>query len=196
MGIAVRAGTGPPVTPAPHRQVDPPDRSFAGFVVRHDGLLQDRAALVGHAYGAAPYEVFWSTRAELWEQWPGQANEADRIGALALCLRRAGVRRGTDRPLPDPAIGPDPGPAVVAAVRDLAPVWRRPDPWTLLEPAVMRPLRALVHLDAISRDIAVLAWLGVPADVAAREVGLGVDHPDAHDRAMRFWRHVIRGAGA
>lgn len=178
------------MTPLPRTHAGPGEDAadLEAFLTRHDALLQNRVAVLAHAYGVVPHDVFLRVRANLWSSWPevGARHEADRIAATSLLL----VRAAADRDAGPPAT------AVPAPVRALQPPWRHPDPWALLAPRDMRALRALVHLDAHARDLVVLQWLGVDGAVAARELGLTPDeHRRRRDHALAAWTHVVRAGG-
>ena len=162
---------------------DPAD--LEAFLTHHDALLQNRVAVLAHAYGAVPHDVFLRLRATLWSSWSelGARDDQDRIASTSLLL----VRAAGDRDAGPPAS------AAPAAVRSLRPAWRHPDPWALLAPRDMRALRALVHLDTHARDLVVLQWLGVDGEVAARELGLApAEHRRRREHALATWRHVVR----
>lgn len=183
------------------QRVDP-DEHPAGlldFLRRHDASLQVLVAMFGHAYGAAPHEVFLLTRAAMHSSWAelGPADEDVRVLEMGLYLTRAARSLGghatpsTHRPCP----AVPPAPRSVLAARTLEPGWRHPDPWRLLAADEARPLRALRHLDPLARDLAVLRWLGVPADRVAPELGLATpDLPGRLDAAMRQWAAVVAAA--
>jgi len=169
------------------------------FLVRHDEHLQPRAAVLGHAYGAPGHDVFLLTRASMVDRWPelGNAPESVRVVELGLLLARTArslgghTTPGSHRPRP--AVPPTPRSVLLA--RELEPGWRRPDPWRLLAAPAARPLRALVHLDPLARDLAVLRWLDVPHPDAGAELGLaGPDLPGRLDDAMRQWAAVTEAA--
>ncbi|WP_433798569.1 hypothetical protein [Actinomycetospora sp. CA-084318] len=173
---------------------------LAPFLVRHDALLQPRAAILGHAYGAGAHDVFLLTRAALFDRWPqfGAAPEDVRALELTLLLvRTARSVGGHATPVthrPRPALPPPP--RAVLAARSLEPTWRHPDPWRLLAVRAARPLRALAHLDPLARDLAVLRWLDVPAAEAAPELGLSAEDLDRRlGTAMAQWEAVTAAAG-
>ncbi len=174
----------------PERRADTgPTASFAAFVAHHDALSQHRVAIVAHALRVAPFALFSHHRAVLWDAWGDLAprHEADRLAVSSLVLvRAAGALASLE--------GPATPRAALDAVREMPPRWRHPDPWTLLAPRDMRGLRALVHLDPTSRDLAALQWLGVDPAAAAVELGLAEDeYRRRRDHAMAFWAHLVRG---
>ncbi|MEJ2871277.1 hypothetical protein WCD74_26205 [Actinomycetospora sp. OC33-EN08] len=176
-------------------------RELAPFLDRHDALLQPRAAILGHAYGAGAHDVFLLTRAALHDRWPHLATAGEDVRALELTLLLVRTARsvgghatpGTHRPRP----AAPPPPRAVLAARGLDPTWRHPDPWRLLAVPAARPLRALAHLDPLARDLAVLRWLDVPAVDAAPELGLPPqEFTRCLDAAVRQWAAVTAAADA
>ncbi len=174
---------------------------IARFLMQHDALLQPRAAILGHAYGAGAHDVFLLSRAALWDRWPQLGPAPDDVRALELTLLLVRTARsvggqaapGTHRPRP----AQPPAPRAVLAARSLDPAWRHPDPWRLLAVRAARPLRALAHLDPLARDLAVLRWLDVPAAEAAPELGLPAPEFDRRLAvAMAQWEAVTAAAGA
>ncbi|MFC5064506.1 hypothetical protein [Actinomycetospora atypica] len=169
------------------------------FLVRHDEHLQPRAAVLGHAYGAPGHDVFLLTRAAMVDRWPELGNATEHVRTVELDLLLARTARslgGHATPpghRPRPAVPPTPRSVLLA--RGLEPGWRRPDPWRLLAAPAARPLRALVHLDPLARDLAVLRWLEVPHPDAAAELGLpGAGLAARLDDAMRQWAAVVEAA--
>jgi hypothetical protein len=152
-------------------------------------------------YGAPPHDVFQLTRAVMHDRWAafGTAGEDVRVVELTLQVTRNARALGTPaaplRHRPRPAHPP--AARSVLAARSFDPGWRHPDPWRLLAADEARPLRALVHLDPLSRDLAVLRWLGVPDAQTAAELGLSeAEMPGRLDEAMRQWAAVVAAATA
>ena len=163
----------------------------AAFLTRHDALSQQRVAIVAHVVGVSPFALFRRHRAAL-ETAGGDHGlhaEAEWLTASSLLM----VRSASELAAGDAPDTPSVARAALEAAGRGAPAWRHPDPWTLLAPRVMRPLRALVHLDPAERDLAILQWLGV--DPGAAAAGLGLDEEEyrsRRDRAMAFWAHLVR----
>lgn len=166
------------------------------FLGRHDAFLQVLVTVLGHAYGAPAHDVFQLTRAVMHDRWAafGTAGEDVRVVELTLQVTRNARALGTTaaavRHRPRPAHPP--AARSVLAARSFEPGWRHPDPWRLLAADEARPLRALAHLDPLSRDLAVLRWLGVPDAQTAEELGLSAPEMRARlDEAMRQWAAVV-----
>lgn len=182
------------------QSLGPRDASAAApFLVRHDDRLQPRAAVLGHAYGAPGHDVFLLTRAAMVDRWPELGNAPEGVRTVELNLLLARTARslgGNAAPVghrPRSAVPPVPRSVLLA--RGLEPGWRQPDPWRLLAAPAARPLRALVHLDPLARDLAVLRWLEVPHPDAAAELGLpGPELASRLDDAMRQWAAVTEAA--
>ncbi len=181
------------------QRVDPEDHAgLPDFLRRHDGFLQVLVTVLGHAYAAPAHDVFLLTRAAMHDRWSslGAVGEDVRVVELTLQVTRTartvgdqGTRRHRPRPAHPPAA------RSVLAARGFEPGWRHPDPWRLLAADEARPLRALGHLDPLSRDLAVLRWLGVADELIAPEVGLSADElPARLDDAMRQWAVVVAAA--
>lgn len=177
------------------------------FLRRHDASVQVLVAVVAHAYGAEPSEVFLLTRAAVHSAWAELAalDEDARVVEMALTMTRTARSLGghgtasTDRSRathrPRPAVPPTP--RSVLAARGFDPAWREPVPWRLLAADEARPVRALRHLDPLARDLAVLRWLGVPGDRVAPELDLSMSELPRHlDDAMRQWAAVVAAAAS
>jgi hypothetical protein len=180
------------------QHVDPEEHppGLPDFLRRHDAFLQVLVTVLGHAYGAPPHDVFQLTRAVMHDRWTsfGRAGEEVRVVELTLQVTRNARALGTHatsvRHRPRPAHPP--AARSVLAARSFDPGWRHPDPWRLLAADEARPLRALAHLDPLSRDLAVLRWLGVPDAQTAEELGLSAaEMPGRLDEAMRQWAAVV-----
>ena len=188
------------MTPAPAARAGPPGGADDGLAahLRHDGPTQHRAAVLGHAYRVRPHDLFRRHRAELSRAWPDLAGRdpEDRAALSALLLVRCARELADGRPDPDPGPSSPPGsPSAHAAAADLLPRWGHPDPWTLLAPADMLALRALVHLEPDERDLAAAAWLGVDDAAVAAEAGLSpAAHERLRDEALALWALVVRAA--
>lgn len=183
------------------QRVDPGDHGagLPEFLRRHDALLQPRAAILGHAYGAAAHDVFLLTRATMHDRWPELGAAGEDLRGVELTLQLTRTARGLGSRAAGAAHRPRPAhpPAArsVLAARSLEPRWRQPDPWRLLAADEARPLRALVHLDALARDLAVLCWLGVPHAHLAPELGVpDGELPGRLEGAMRQWATVVAAA--
>ncbi len=183
------------------QRIDPDEGppGLPDFLRRHDAFLQVLVTVLGHAYAAPAHDVFLLTRAAMHDRWPalGAVGEDVRVVELTLQVTRTARTVGTQgtavRHRPRPAHPP--AARSVLAARSFEPGWRHPDPWRLLAADAARPLRALVHLDPLSRDLAVLRWLGVPDEQTAPELGLTVPElPGRLDEAMRQWAAVVAAA--
>jgi hypothetical protein len=184
------------------QRVDPEEHppGLPDFLRRHDAFLQVLVTVLGHAYDAPAHDVFQLTRAVMHDRWAafGRAGEDVRVVELTLQVTRNARALGSQAPTvrhrPRPAHPP--AARSVLAARSFEPGWRHPDPWRLLAADGARPLRALVHLDPLARDLAVLRWLGVPDAHTAEELGLAADElPERLAEAMRQWAAVV-AAGA
>jgi hypothetical protein len=180
------------------QRVDPDEHppGLPDFLRRHDAFLQVLVTVLGHAYGASAHDVFQLTRAVMHDRWIsfGAAGEDVRVIELTLQVTRNARALGAHptpvRHRPRPAHPP--AARSVLAARAFDPGWRHPDPWRLLAADEARPLRALAHLDPLSRDLAVLRWLGVPDAQTAAELGLSAEEMPARlDEAMRQWAVVV-----
>ncbi|NMO92873.1 hypothetical protein [Actinomycetospora sp. TBRC 11914] len=183
------------------QHADPEEHPAVEFLRRHDAFLQVLVTVLGHAYGAPPHDLFLLTRASMHDRWAtfGPAGEDVRVVELTLQVTRTARGLGSHGPERDRRARPAQPPAArsVLAARSFEPAWRHPDPWRLLAADEARPLRALVHLDPLARDLAVLRWLGVPDAQVAPELGLGEAEltPRLVD-AMRQWAAVVEAAAA
>jgi hypothetical protein len=169
------------------------------FLRQHDGFLQALVTILGHAYGAESHEVFLLTRAAVHDRWGelGPAEEPVRLVETSLQMARTARTLGTHgaNARHRPQAAQPPGARSVLAARGFDPPWRHPDPWRLLAADEARPLRALAHLDPLSRDLAVLRWLGVPDARTTSELGLSEGELPARRReAMRQWSVVVTAA--
>lgn len=179
-----------------------PTTGAEAFLARHDALLQPRAVVLAHVHGADAEDVFLLTRAavvETWDSTGSVGDEAGRLRELALLLARTARAVGGDaspathRPRP---VVPPSARAVLTA-RGLQPAWRHAEASWLLAADETRPLRALAHLDPLSRDLAALRWLDVPPDDVAAELGVeAAELPRRLDTAMARWAVVVESPTA
>ncbi len=181
------------------QRVGPEEHPAVEFLRRHDGFLQVLVTILGHAYGAPPHDLFLLTRASMHDRWAsfGAAGEDVRVVELTLQVTRTARGLGNHGAERTHRARPAHPPAArsVLAARSFDPAWRHPDPWRLLAADEARPLRALVHLDPLARDLAVLRWLGVPDAQIAPELGLTEPElPATLGEAMRQWSAVVAAA--
>jgi hypothetical protein len=183
------------------QRVDPEEHPAVEFLRRHDAFLQVLVTILGHAYGAPPHDLFLLTRASMHDRWSafGAAGEDVRVVELTLQVTRTARGLGNHGADRSHRFRPAQPPAArsVLAARSFEPAWRHPDPWRLLAADEARPLRALVHLDPLARDLAVLRWLGVPDAQVAPELGLTeAELPTRLGEAMRQWAAVVAAGAA
>jgi hypothetical protein len=181
------------------QRVDPEEHPAVEFLRRHDAFLQVLVTILGHAYGTSPHDLFLLTRASMHDRWASFGTSGEDVRVIELTLQVTRTARGLGSHGPDrshPARpAPPPSARSVLAARGFEPAWRHPDPWRLLAADEARPLRALVHLDPLARDLAVLRWLGVPDTHIAPELGVGeAELPERLADAMRQWATVVAAA--